>query len=200
LNDEILIEKINGLKIRLKEIILEIRGLKGQLEQSKISLEEFRSRKDLLETELRSILKKIAKIKDQSKELAIPVIKKEKPQEADRKQDKTAELIEKEIKIAEEIKALMQHFQIELDSSISKAKIDFSDLFNEKVEVNIDFSNYPERPIIFLPPSLMSKFKSLEKDFYQKISSYENWDASKPKKLYKLMKEILNLIKARIRS
>ncbi len=185
MDEEDIIEEINRLKIRLKEIILEINGLKGQLEQSKISLDEFRGKKGLLETELRGIIQQIAKIKEETGDLAKPIVaKKEKQQE-----------IKKEIAIAEEIQDLMQNFQIELDSSISKAKITLSLSEDEIIELNVDFANYPERPIIFLPPSIIRLFKSLEREFYQKISSYNNWDSTNPKRIYELIEEIERVLK-----
>ena len=73
MSEQQLLEKINELKIRIKEIVIDIQGIKGKLERSAISLEEFRTQKTVLEEELRNILQKIAEIKEETEFKKSPI-------------------------------------------------------------------------------------------------------------------------------
>ena len=94
----------------------------------------------------------------------------------------------------------MQNFQIELDNSVSKAKITLLIAQKESFELSVTFGNYPQRPIIFLTPKVINLFSSLEKEFYQKLPSYNNWDSSSPKRISELIQEIKLVLKNKFES
>ncbi len=213
MNEQQLLDQINELKIRVKEIVLEIQGLKGQLEQSSITLDEFKSQKSILEDELRGILEQIADIKEKTgfklqprakvepihvkteptlEKVGVPeptLIKVEIPEPVIEKIE-TAELIDREIQIAGEAKDLMYYFQTEFIDSISQVLVYLSITLDDHFVIGIDFNDYPERPKLKVPPEVLELFSNSEKGFYSDISTYTNWDSEQPSRIYELATEI----------
>ncbi len=207
MTEQQLLEKINKLKIRIKEIVIDIQGIKGQLERSAISLEEFRAKKTALEEELRKILKQIAEIKEetefnitQSDEKPSIQVKEEPPpikeiytQIEERPPDvevSTSELVDKEILIAGEAKDLMYYFQTEFIESVSNAKIYLSITLKDHFIIGINFNNYPERPILDIPTKVLELFDNDLLKFYASLPVYLNWDREKPDRIYELATKI----------
>lgn len=207
MSDQQLLEKINELKIRIREIVLDIQGIKGQLERSSISLEEFRAQKTVLEEELRNILEQIAEIKEKTEYKITPraekptaqvkeepvhikeehVKIKEKPPEVE---VSTSELIDKEIQIAGEAKDLMYYFQTEFIESVSNVKIYLSITLENHFIIGIEYSKYPERPILDIPSEVLELFNNDLLKLYNKIPLYLNWDKENPVRVYELATEI----------
>ncbi len=207
MSEQQLLEKINKLKIRIKEIVIDIQGIKGQLERSSISLEEFRAQKTVLEEELRNILQQIAEIKEetefnitQSDEKPSIQVKEEPPpieeiytQIEERPPDvevSTSELVDKEILIAGEAKDLMYYFQTEFIESVSNAKIYLSITLEDHFIVGINFNKYPERPVIDIPTKVLELFNKDLLKFYASLPVYLNWDRENPSRIYELATEI----------
>ncbi len=214
MSEQQLLEKINKLKIRIKEIVIDIQGIKGQLERSAISLEEFRAQKTILEEELRNILQQSAEIKEET-EFKIPPseektpiqIKEESPpiekeptqieEESTQIEEgppdvevSTSELVDKEILIAGEAKDLMYHFQTEFIESVSNAKIYLSITLKDHFIIGINFYQYPERPILDIPTKVLELFNNDLLKFYASLPVYLNWDRENPGRIYELATEI----------
>ncbi|MBD3229642.1 MAG: hypothetical protein GF329_15785 [Candidatus Lokiarchaeota archaeon] len=160
-------DKIRNLKERVSELVEQVNSLKKQLETSSISLSEFKSKKESLQNELREILARIAEYKESAD--ATPSTKKDS-------------------NLAEQSRDLMYYFQTEFDE-LTRARVYLSITLEKTFVITIDYSDYPERPKIMIPDSLMNKYGSLD-SFLQKIPSYMNWDVNNPKKIYELITEI----------
>jgi hypothetical protein len=193
MNEQELMAQINELKIKVKEVVLQIQGLKGQLEQSTITLEEFKAQKSILEEELRDILEEISEIKERSGfkiERRVTVEPTHFEAIATEEKIKTSELIDKEIQIAGEAKDLMYYFQTDFEDSISKVKVYLSITLEDHFIVGIDFTDYPECPKLEIPPKVLQLFKNSSEGFYASLSSYSNWDTENPGRIYELATEI----------
>ena len=186
-------DQINQLKIKVKEIVLQIQGLKGQMEQSTITLEEFKAQKSVLEEELRDILEQISEIKEKTG-FKIEQRPREEPEvievEVTQTEIGTADLIDKEIRIAGEAKELMYYFQTEFIDSVSKVQIYLSITIEDHFVVGIDFTDYPERPILDIPREVLQLFKNSSEGFYNSLSTYSSWDSENPARIYELVTEI----------
>ncbi|TFF86447.1 MAG: hypothetical protein EU551_01485 [Promethearchaeota archaeon] len=158
--------KIKQLKLRVSQLVNEVNDLKTQLNESSISLSEFKSKKETLQDELRGILEQIAKYKEIAG--VSPVAKKES-------------------EVAQQAKDLMYYFQTEFIDDITKARIYLSITLDKHFIFSIDFKNYPERPKLILPNTINEKFASAE-EFLQKVPSYQNWDQNK--QIYELVTEV----------
>ncbi len=193
MNDQQLMEQINQLKIKVREIVLQIQGLKGQLEQASISLEEFRAQKSILEEELREILEQISEIKQQTG-FKIESRLKEEPEPIEipamEKAPETSVLIDKEIQIASEAKELMYYFQTEFIDNVSKVKVYLSITIEDHFIIGIDFTNFPERPKLDIPSEVLRLFKDSPEGFYSNLFAYSNWNPEKPARIYELATEI----------
>jgi hypothetical protein len=207
MSEQQLLEKINKLKIRIKEIVIDIQGIKGQLERSAISLDEFRAQKTVLEEELRKILKQIAEIKEETEFKITPseektsIQIKEEPTQIEEESTQieegppdveasTSELVDKEILIAGEAKDLMYYFQTEFIESVSNAKIYLSITLKDHFIVGINFYKYPERPILDIPTKVLELFNNDLLKFYARLPVYLNWDRENPGRIYELATEI----------
>ncbi|MHA1271501.1 MAG: hypothetical protein ACTSPY_17040 [Candidatus Helarchaeota archaeon] len=172
MSDENISSKIIKLKSRVSEIVQEVNDLKGQLERATISLPEFRSKKENLQNELREILGKIAEYKE-----IAGVTPSEK----------------KESRTAEQASQLMYYFQTDFVDSPYKAKVYLSITLDTHFVFIIDYSNYPERPILQLPNSITEKFQTLD-NFYNQLTIYKNWDSNNPSNIYDLVAEIETIL------
>lgn len=205
MNEEEILEKINQLKSRIKEIVQEIQSLKKQLEQASIPLEDFKSKKESLEQELRDILQQIAQVKESSdvkQEVEIkpesqiteePQIEVSAGEIKDKIKEDTSQIIYKEILAAQEAKDLMYYFQTEFIDSITNANVYLSITVDDHFIIGIDFTNYPEKPKLKIPSKIIELFKEEEIEenkFKEKIPSYSNWDSENPKHIYELITEI----------
>lgn len=198
MSEEEILAKINKLKVRVTEIVQAIQQLKKQLEQAAIPLGEFKSKKTILEQELREILKQIAHVKQRTE--IIPHERVEEPIEVSEvplieevsveKKKKTSQLIDKEILFAQEAKDLMYYFQTEFIDSVTNAKVYLSITVDEHFIIGIDYSNYPQKPKLDIPPEILKLFDDDENEFYENIPSNLNWDAENPKKIYELITEV----------
>ena len=198
MSEEEILAKINKLKIRVTEIVQAIQQLKKQLEQAAIPLDEFKSRKTILEQELREILKQIAQVKQRTD--IIPHERVEEPIDVSEvplieevsveKKKETSQLIDKEILFAQEAKDLMYYFQAEFIDSVTNAKVYLSITVDEHFIIGIDYSNYPQKPKLDIPPEILKLFDDDENEFYENIPSNLNWDAENPKKIYELITEV----------
>ena len=168
MSDVEIANKLKQLKKRVSELVKEVNALKKQLEESSITLSEFKSKKEKLETELRSILATIAQYKEKTN---------------------ISPEIRKESHVAEQAKDLMYYFQTEFDSSISKARIYLSITLEIHFMFTIDYTKYPERPILIMPNIITDRFNSID-EFLQKIPSYLNWNLRNPINIYELVTEI----------
>ena len=168
MTEEEIKEKVKKLKNRVSELVQEVNELKKQLEISAISLPEFQTKKDNLQNELREILNEIAEYKEQTG---------------------ISESTKKDSQVAEQAKDLMYYFQTDFEESISKAKVYLSITVDMHFIFEIDYSKYPERPILQVPDEINEKFKPIE-TFYKKIPSYSNWNEKAPKNIYELATEI----------
>lgn len=190
--EESISEEISNLKSETKRLVKKLQNLKQKLSSGEISLSEFKGKKASLEDALRSILKKITEYKEQR----TVRVKKEKVQEEQEElqEQKTRKVqipteIDKEIQIAEEAKELMHHFQTQFEDSITRAKIYLSITLDEHFEIQIDFSNYPQRPELILPDDILQLYENKE-DFLENIPNYKKWDKKNPLEIYKLIQEI----------
>ncbi|MFO8019551.1 MAG: hypothetical protein R6U96_13070 [Promethearchaeia archaeon] len=185
-------EEIGKLKAETKKLVKKLQNLKQKLSSGEIPLSEFKQKKNSLENNLRSILKKITEYKEQR---TVQIEKKKSQKEIEETQeleDKKIEIpseIDKEILIAEEAKELMYHFQTEFKDSITKATIYLSVTLDKHFEIQIDFQNYPEKPEFILPEEILQMYESKE-NFLRKIPHYEKWDKDNPLEIYKLVQEV----------
>ncbi|MHA1291740.1 MAG: hypothetical protein ACTSQJ_03615 [Promethearchaeota archaeon] len=186
MDEQDIIVKINRLKERVKEIVLNIQGLKKQLEKSEISLEGFREKKSILENELRNILHNISQLKEniqiQIKPQANIPITKEKA-ESSRK-------LLREIQFADEAKELMYFFQTDFEESITRARVYLSITLEDHFVIGVDFSNYPQRPILEIPSEIIKIFNGDKDLFLSNLPTYMNWDPENPKRIFELVTEI----------
>jgi hypothetical protein len=142
------------LKAKVKEIIGEVNALKGQLEQRQITLEEFKVKKEALENTLRSILEKISEFKEKG----------------------TVET-KKDAHLAEEAKRLMYEFQTEFPETMSKPKVFMSVTVVDHFVFDVDFSDYPAKPTLFVPERVQNLF---DVPFETKLNVLQNWDTQNP--------------------
>lgn len=159
--------KIARLKNRVSELVEQVNNLKKQLETSTISLSEFKTKKESLQNELREILAKIAKYKESAG--ATPSTRKDSS-------------------LAEQSRDLMYYFQTEFDK-LTRARIYLSITLEKTFVITIDYTNYPERPVIIIPDSLKFKYGNADA-LLQKLPSYVNWNINAPKNIYELVTEI----------
>lgn len=211
-NEEI-IQKINQLKEKVSKIVKEIQFLKRNLETSQISLEDFKAKKDPLQEELRGILQQIAQFKKQAQIQVVPTAREvpqapqvplipqvpqtphipQEPQPPPIPQEeisKTDQVIQHETQIAEEAEQIMYYFQAEFEDSITKASIYLSITLQHHFLVGVDFTDYPKRPNLSIPPAVIQLFNNNFNEFLSAIPSYLNWDSNNPKRIYELIWEI----------
>jgi len=116
-NKEVLAQ-INQLKSEVKETIRNIQLLKTQLDGSRISFSDFKLKKNQYEEYLRSLLKKIADLKESINfEATI---------------QKAADSETRELKISKETEELMYYFKTEFEEFINKANVYLSGTVDEK--------------------------------------------------------------------
>jgi tetratricopeptide (TPR) repeat protein len=179
---EQILEKINQYKERVKSIVQDIQSLKGKLERAEIPLKDFKASKALMEDELRGILQQIAKTKETHK--IKPAIRgKELPSPED-------EIIDKEISIAEEAKELMYYFQTDFETTVTHAKVYLSITLDAHFIIGVDYEDYPQKPQLEIPQSILKQNNQSLEEFYKNIPSYDNWDPDNPKRIYELITEI----------
>jgi len=193
MSDQELMEQINQLKIKVKNVVLQIQDLKGQLEKSSISLEEFRSQKSILEEQLRDILQQISDLKEKTGVKIEPRKRVDAPEIEvvhEGSKETTSKIIDREIKIAGEAKDLMYYFQTDFEGSVSKVKIYLSITIEDHFVIGIDFTDYPERPELEIPPEVLQLFKNSSQGFYSNLTCYSSWDPEHPSRIYELATEI----------
>ncbi|MHA1147774.1 MAG: hypothetical protein ACTSR8_05975 [Promethearchaeota archaeon] len=214
MNDEEILGKINRLKSRVKEIVQSIQELKKTLERGEISLEDFKINKNALEEELRGILQKISQIKETSQiqqtlkpkeetQLEIPKIshqlrqteikhEEERPPEIKviPKQIITSDIIDKEIQVAREANELMYFFQISFVDSITVADVYLSITLEDHFIFRIDYTNFPSKPTIKIPPTILKLYDNDENKFFDELTTYKYWDPNNPRKIYELVTDI----------
>ncbi len=159
--------EISALKKKVKEIIADVNALKSQLEKREISLEEFKSKKEILENELRGILEKISQYKE-----------------------KGTKETKHDAFIAEEAKRLMFEFQTEFSDYISKPKVYLSASLIDHFIFEVDFTNYPNKPLLRTPDSLQKLFTV---PFETKLSTLNNWSPQNPPHITEIFYEIENI-------
>ena len=167
-SDSSISTEIAALKQKVKEIIGEVNSLKTQLEKREINLEEFRAKKEFLENELRGLLQQISKFKEEG------------PKE-----------IKRDAFIAEEANKLMYDFQTEFSEYISKPKVYLSVSIVDHFIFEVDFTNYPEKPILIPPPFVEKLF---EEPFDTKISILTNWSPQNPPHITEIFYEIERVV------
>jgi len=156
--------EIAALKAQVKQIIGQVNGLKDQLERREITLDVFKEKKEVFENELRAILEKISQYKERG----------------------TVEN-KKDASIASEANRLMYEFQTEFPEEISKPKVYISASVDDHFVFEIDFTNYPEKPTLVSPDSLLKLF---EVAFDKKVSILTNWSAPTPPHIIEIFYEI----------
>lgn len=164
-------EIIAELKHKVKVIISEVNGLKVKLQERKITLEEFREKKDVLENTLRGILEEISQYKDE---------------------DVGTEETRHDAYIAEEANRLMYEFQTEFGMEyISKPRVYISASLDDHFIFQIDFTDYPAKPILTNPRFIQKLF---EVPLESRLEILNNWDASKPNHIVEVFYAIENVL------
>ena len=180
--DKVILENINKLKDRVKEIVKDIQASKEKLERAEIPLKEFKAFKEKMQNELRGILQEIAKTKETHK--IQPTIHGKTLESPESK------MIDREVLIAEEAKELMYYFQTDFEENVTHAKIYLSITMDAHFIIGIHYDDYPAQPILEIPPNILEPNKLDIEEFYRRIPSYENWDPDNPKRIYELITEI----------
>ncbi len=101
-----------------------------------------------------------------------------------------AQFLKRETQIAEEAEALHINFQTEFQESMTRANIYLSITTEHHFIIGINFSNYPERPVLDIPPEIFELFDNDEEKFINNIPSYINWDSDNPERIIKIIGEI----------
>ncbi len=186
------LDKIDLQKARVKDIVVSIQKLKTDLEQGKIALENFKEKKIALEDELREMLKEIAEFKEKLPEkkpdTAIQITQQTK-EEAEKR-----DRVEKLVGTAKEAKDLMYYFETEFEGSITKAKVYLSITINDHFVIDLDYSDFPDKPLIILPPNVLRLFNNSEEEFFREIPEYTSWDSNKPSRLFEIIGKIENAL------
>ncbi|NVM31708.1 MAG: hypothetical protein HWN65_22915 [Candidatus Helarchaeota archaeon] len=147
--------EIAALKRQVKEVIGKVKALKIQLENREITLEQFKSKKEILENQLRAILEKISEYKEMGG--------------VETKRDAL---------IAEEANRLMYEFQTEFSTDyVSQPKVFISASLDDHFIFEIDFTNYPEKPKLTTPEMLQRLFTVA---FDTKVSALNKWSPQNP--------------------
>ncbi|MHA1378316.1 MAG: hypothetical protein ACTSRG_08030 [Candidatus Helarchaeota archaeon] len=168
--------QISDLKQKVKSTIGEVNSLKELLQEGKITLEEFREKKNILEEKLRVLLEKISQFKNKS----TPEMK---PQEIrDMKKDVT---------LAEEAKNLMCNFQTDFLDKMSKAKVYISASLDDHFVFDIDFSNYPELPELKYPEEVRKLFIL---PMNVNITCIKDWNSTNPPHIIDIFNELEGLL------
>ncbi len=184
--------RIDLQKARVKDIVVSIQKLKADLEQGRIAIESFKEKKTTLEDELREILKEIAEFKEKLPEKKpFPAVQispqaKEEAEKMDR--------VEKLVSTAKEAKDLMYYFETEFEGSITKAKVYLSITINDHFVIDLDYSSFPDKPVIALPPNVLRLFNDSEEEFFKEIPEYTSWDSDKPSRLFEIIGRIENAL------
>ncbi len=160
--------EVAALKKQVKVVIGKVNSLKAQLENREITLDEFKTKKEVLENQLRNILEQISKYKEKG----------------------TVET-RREAVFAEETQKLMYEFQTEFADMISKPTVYLSASVEDHFTFNVDFSNYPERPTITFP-NMLQKLFSVPID--TKFNILNNWDPQNPRHITEIFYEIERLL------
>lgn len=147
--------EIAALKRQVKEVIGKVKALKIQLENREITLEQFKSNKEILENQLRAILEKISEYKE-----------------------KGGVETKRDALIAEEANRLMYEFQTEFSTDyVSQPKVFISASLDDHFIFEIDFTNYPEKPKLTTPEMLQRLFTVA---FDTKVSALNKWSPQNP--------------------
>jgi len=184
--DKEILEKIKEQKERVKTIVQNMQALKSSLESAQIPLKDFKAKKAVMEEELRGILQKIAKTKE-THNIQPTIRGKTLPKEEISAESK---IINREVLIADEAQELMYYFPTDFEGSITDAKVYLSITVDAHFVIGIDYEDYPQRPKLEIPPSILELNNNNEGEFYEKIPSYINWDPDNPKRIFELMTEI----------
>lgn len=162
------INEVAALKKQVKVVIGQVNDLKTQLQNRIITLEEFKSKKEVLENQLREILEQISKYKEKG----------------------TVET-KRDAFLADEANRLMYEFQTEFQELISKPTVYLSASVEDHFTFNIDFSNYPDRPTVTFP-SMLQKLFSVPID--TKFDILTNWNPQNPPHITEIFYEIERLL------
>ncbi|MHA1300827.1 MAG: hypothetical protein ACTSO9_15525 [Candidatus Helarchaeota archaeon] len=168
--------QISDLKKKVKSTIGEVNSLKQLLQEGKITLEQFREQKNILEEKLRILLEKISQFKNKS----TPEMKLE-----------TVENIKKDATFAEEAKNLMCNFQTDFLDKMSKAKVYISASLEDHFIFEIDFSNYPEIPKLVIPEEVRKLFIL---PMNVNLTCIKDWDRNKPPHIIDIFNELEGLL------
>jgi hypothetical protein len=160
--------EIADLKQQVKQVIGQVNALKDQLERREITLEVFKEKKEVFENELRAILEKISQYKERGT--------------VENKKDAT---------LASEANKLMYEFQTEFPEEITKPKVYISASVDDHFIFEIDFTNYPGKPILKSPDSLLKLF---EVPFDQKISLLKSWSSQTPAHIIEIFYEVERIL------
>ena len=160
--------EVAALKLQVKVVFVKVNSLKVQLKNREITLEEFKTKKEVLENQLRDILGQISKYKEKG----------------------TVET-KRDAIFAEEANRLMYEFQTEFSEMISKPTVFISASLEDHFTIDIDFSNYPERPTVTFP-NMLHKLFSVPID--TKFDILNNWDPQNPRHMTEIFYEIERLL------
>lgn len=169
-------DEVAALKQQVKQVIGKVNALKAQLEKREITLEQFKTRKEVLENQLRDILEQISKYKERG----------------------TVE-VKRDAFIAEEANKLMYEFQTDFSDLVSKPKVFISASLDDHFVFGIDFTDYPEKPKLVVPENLKKLFTV---PFDTKITLLTNWAPQNRHHIteifYEIERILLNIFKSDI--
>ena len=103
---------------------------------------------------------------------------------------KATQMINIEAQIAEEANDLMQHYQADFDESITKASVSLPITSELHFTIEIDFTDYPNRPKVTIPSTVAKKFTESGSNVFENIPTLFKWDPNAPGKIFQIIAEL----------
>lgn len=160
--------EIRSEKRRLFDAVLELQGqvekLKSETEARRISQSEFESRKINLKEIVRKLSYELNYIKTQ---LNVKT--------------------ESEKRVLDQLNLLCRHFQTKIDDYTGLATVFLSLSLDLHFEIDVDCSEYPNTPYIFIPQALLDYY---EGDLLSELKLLQKWSSKKPPNIVDIFLEM----------
>ena len=100
------------------------------------------------------------------------------------------QMINIEAQIAEEANALMLHYQADFAESITKASVDLPITPEHHFTIEIDFTDYPNRPKVTIPSTVAKKFTESGSNVFENIPTLFKWNPNAPGRIFQVIEEL----------
>jgi hypothetical protein len=104
--------------------------------------------------------------------------------------EKATQMINTEAQIAEEANALMLHYHADFTESITKASVSLSITPEHHFTIEIDFTDYPNRPKVTIPSTVVKKFTESGSNVFENIPTLFKWNPNAPARIFQIIAEL----------